>query len=92
MTDRHAGKENHQSSLEPGHRVCAEYGQEVPMRELSICELEVVSGGIVKALLRAGAVEAAKQAAGAIKNMIDNAEEGQVDMGNPNNLANVYGA
>ncbi|WP_447730282.1 hypothetical protein [Pseudoxanthomonas suwonensis] len=62
------------------------------MRELSICELEVVSGGIVKALLRAGAVEAAKQAAGAIKNMIDNAEEGQVDMGNPNNLANVYGA
>lgn len=62
------------------------------MRELNICELEVAGGGFVKALLRAGAAEAAKQVAGAIKNMIDNAEEGQVDMGNSNNLANVYGA
>jgi len=62
------------------------------MRELSICELEVVSGGIVKTITRLILGETAKQAAGAVKKMIDNAEEGQVNMGNPNNLANVYGA
>lgn len=68
------------------------------MRDLAMCELEMVQGGGKgkggggKGGLGGAVLNLAAKAAEVIKDMVDNAEEGQVDMANGNNLANVYGA